>query len=656
MIATMEKLVVAGPKRLAKELLAELQRAGVVHLDTLRIGELASYALSDEEKALLRGWDKVVVGAEQTLRLLGLSPKPTKPASGSLDEVASQLEPIEQKASVLVAERDRLREELQLLRLYHRPVEVLADLVQGLDESRWLRVIPLVAEKEEELQELEAQLTEALPERYVLVWQAVDRLFVAAVVVLASDADVALSALGRLGLAELKLTGAYAGLSLRQAKLKMSERARVVPSELESIEETLVKLGRESGERLRGIWTRAKDELARLRALSELASGRFSFGLFGWVPVKAKPKVEEALDRLRERVVYAFEPVDEHHEADRVPVTLDNPPVVRPFELLVSFLNTPKYGTWDPTWVVFAFFPLWFGMIVGDVGYAMLFWLLARFFDGYAKRKEPLVIDLFDMTLSPTILADVVKIMKPMVFWTIVFGLAYGEFFGNFLEHLGVFYIPGEGEAGLFKILIPRTLVATASMLIIVSVTFGLLLVVYGLGIKAWLGYKHRHMRHFWEAIGYIGGLVGLTVLAVVYFTGANVFLLNALMWAGFGIFLLAAVVSRMPLMLAELPTQGGHILSYIRIYAVGVTGAILANLSTDLGFAIADKLGLIGILLGLVVGLAVHGLVLALTTIGHMLQPIRLIWVEFFTKFGFYDESGRPYRPFGSVRNDAGA
>jgi len=655
-IAPMEKLVVAGPKRLARELLAELQRAGVVQIDPLRTEELAAYALSEDEKAALRGWEELAAGADQTLRLLGLAPGPDKPATGSLAEVRQVYGPLAQKVGVLAAERDRLNEELGFLKLYQKPVAALADLVQGLDQSRWLRVLPLFLEKEELLEKLAAALDEALPERYVLAAEPVDGLLAAAVVTMRGDADAAHAALGRLGLAEFKLPGGYAGLSLAEAKLKMAERARLAPSELESVEKALAEQARTAADRLRAIWTRAKDEVARLRRLEALASGRFSFGLFGWVPVAKKPKVEEALERLRERVVYAFEPVDEHHEAERVPVTLENPPWVKPFELLVTFLNTPKYGSWDPSWTIAAFFPFWFGMIVGDFGYALLFWLLLRFLAGYAERREPLVIDFFGMTLSPELLAQSVRILRPMVVWTVIFGLLYGEFFGDFLERLGVFYVPGHEGGGWIPILIPRTLAGTATSLILVTILFGLGLVLYGLYIRAWLGYRHRHMRHFWEAVGYFAGLVALAIFAWVFLAKIQSPVLTLLIVLGFAILLLAVFMARMPLMLAELPTQGGHILSYVRIYAVGVSGAIMANLSTDLGFAIAGKLGLIGVLIGLVVGLSVHGLVLTLTIIGHALQPVRLLWVEFFTKFGFYDESGRPYRPFKSVRQDAGA
>jgi V/A-type H+-transporting ATPase subunit I len=113
-----------------------------------------------------------------------------------------------------------------------------------------------------------------------------------------------------------------------------------------------------------------------------------------------------------------------------------------------------------------------------------------------------------------------------------------------------------------------------------------------------------------------------------------------------------------MPLMIAELPTQGGHILSYIRIYAVGLVSAILASLATDVGFSLYHLFGIaglvIGVLVGLLMALLIHTVLVVLLTVSHVLQPIRLIWVEFFTKFDFYLARGRPYRPFKSICNSS--
>ena len=655
MIAPMEKLIVAGPKRRVHELLGELQRIGVVQIDALRTEELPEYAYSPEEEDAAKRWQRLVQGAEHALALLGSAPEATRPFEGGLAAAESELEPLVHRADVLTREAEKLREEIDLIDLYQQPVETLAEMAHGLDTSRWLAVLPFLLEKESELEVAAEALGEALEDRYLLAHQPLDGRVAALAVVLQGDLETARGALSRKGIGELRLTGPFAGLSLGEARVRMRERAKLAPEELENVHSALTRLRKEAEAPLRSLWTRAMDEAARLRALLDIAAGRFGFALFGWIPARLKGKVEEALAAHKEHVVYTLEPADEHHEADRVPVTLENSPMVKPFQMLIEFLNIPKYGTWDPTWVVAVFFPFWFGMIVGDLGYALLFMLIARLLSGLVKQKKPLVIEFFGIHMKPPVVKDLVFVLNAMIFWTVVWGFVYGEFFGNFLEHLGVFYVPGHGS-GLIPIAIPRAdTAATATMMILIAIAFGVFQVFHGLGVRAWLSLRHGHMKHFWEATGYLGGLVGLIVFAYTFLTGASGGGYNLVMYAGFAVFLLGIVMSRVVLMIAELPTQGGHILSYIRIYAVGVAGAIMANLATDLGFSLAEKLGILGVLVGLVVGLLTHLTILALTMMGHILQPIRLVWVEFFTKFGFYEESGRPYRPFKSVRNDAG-
>ncbi|MGQ9753551.1 MAG: V-type ATP synthase subunit I [Thermaceae bacterium] len=656
MIAPMEKLLVAAPKGMARELLRALQEAGVVHLETLRpeaLGEeglLREYRLSPEEMAELRGWEGVLSGVEHTFALFEETPEPTRPFPGDLEAARGALTPIQNQAEALLREVQELEEDLEGAHLFVRVFSRLAEMAQGLDRSPWVRTLGfLVSEKE--LPRLEGAL-KPLEDRYLLAHEPLEGGRVAVLLVVhRADLEEAKLLLSRQALAELKLPK-YADLPLSQVAQTLKETLEKAPQELSEARQALQNLKKEARSTLNALWTRAKDEVARLRALQELAAGRFGLALLGYVPQTAKPRVEETLNRFKDRLVYAFEPVDEH-EADRVPVALENPPWVKPFELLISFLNTPKYGAYDPSRVIAIFFPFWFGMIVGDIGYALLFALLGRWLSGFVSRNEPLVIDLFALRLKPQTIGQLTQILWRMVFWTVVFGVIYGEFFGTLFEHLGVF---GTKEhPGLIPILIHRIdTAATANFLILVSVGFGVLLVFYGLILRAWLALKHHHMKHFWEGVGYLGGLVGLLALAYAYLGGVKASGVNLLILLGFGLFLLAVILSRMWLMIPELPTQAGHILSYIRIYAVGAAGGILAGLLTDVGFALAQNLGLFGVVLGILVGGMLHLIILILTTLGHMLQPIRLLWVEFFTKFGFYEESGRPYRPFKSVREGA--
>jgi V/A-type H+-transporting ATPase subunit I len=289
-------------------------------------------------------------------------------------------------------------------------------------------------------------------------------------------------------------------------------------------------------------------------------------------------------------------------------------------------------------------------MIVGDIGYGLVFTVTYWYLTRYIKRNKPLVLDFFKLQIPPGGVAQILAVLKPMIIWTFVWGFLYGEFFGDFLYRLGVFGTAR--QPGLIPILIPRTdTVATANTLILVSVGFGVYQVLYGFYLKASRNRRWGEKKHFWEASGYFSGVSALVMFSYAFMTGTYRPWLIIPVAIGTLIFLAGMIMARTPLMIAELPTQGGHILSYIRIYAVGLASAILANLTTSMGFSLYHLLGVAGLFVGVVVGtllaLLIHAVLLVLLTVSHVLQPIRLIWVEFFTKFDFYTVSGRPYRPF---------
>ncbi|MBO1437568.1 V-type ATPase 116kDa subunit family protein [Meiothermus sp. CFH 77666] len=658
----MEKLIVAGPKRLARELLSELQKAGVVHIDPLRPDELSEYRLSSSEEAELKRWEMVVSQAEQSLAVVGLSATAgDKQFGGSLDEAEATIRPIVGRAEVLGKERAALEEEIQTIELFGKAADKLAALAQGLDQSPWLAVIPFLVSKPEELEGVRTALQQAMADRFILDADALDNQMAAVVVVKRSELETARSTLSRLGLAELRFPGVYGTLPLSQAAARMKERAKLAPEELLGIREEIGKLKGESKETLTLLWTRAKDEVARYKATGDLAAGQYGMALMGWVPQKAKGRVEESLGRLRDQIVFTFEPVDEHHEGHQVPVTLENPAWAKPFELLHSFLNTPRYGTYDPTLMIAAFFPFFFGMVVGDIGIALLFGLLAYWLGSLAKARKNLVIGFLGANFGSDVVGSLSRVLWWMTGWAVVWGFIYGEAFGTFLEKLKIlpgggtiFYDPNHGGQGLIPMTINRLdFEQTATFLMLASIAFGVIQVLYAFIIRMQQGLKHGHMSHFWEGLGYLAGCVGLIAFAYSYLTQSNSGLLTAILVVGLLVFVISALLAKMPLMIAELPSKGGQILSYIRIYAVGVAGALLASLANQVGFGLAERLGVVGGILGFVVGVVILLAVIIITTLGHVLQPIRLLWIEFGTNFGFYDDSGRPYRPFKSVRGE---
>jgi V/A-type H+/Na+-transporting ATPase subunit I len=235
--------------------------------------------------------------------------------------------------------------------------------------------------------------------------------------------------------------------------------------------------------------------------------------------------------------------------------------------------------------------------------------------------------------------------------WTIVWGYIYGEFFGNFLEYFPkgrpVFYTtehypPGHG---MIEILLFRVEVFGPVLLMVIG--FGVLQILGGWAIRVVYGFKHHDMKHVYEGVGMFTGLSALVIFATAYLTNNINPVVTGIVAVGLAVFAVCVVLARMPLMIVELISNSGNILSYLRLFAVGLAAALVASLATDLGFAIAGTMPIIGPLLGIAVALIVHLLALVLKIIGYTLQPLRLQYVEFFTKFGFYESSGRDYRPF---------
>jgi V/A-type H+-transporting ATPase subunit I len=647
----MEKLYIVGAKKGAPTVLFNLQQAGIVQIDPLPQDQLKAYQLAADEESRLRQWEAVALAADHASGLLGVEADAMgETFQGDLEEALARASSFEQRAAHLVEKREKLTDELQLIDQYKQVVVILSESLHGLDKSPRLAVIPFLVERQEDLARSQGELDRILPDRYLLVSVPIGRIIAAVIITLKPEAEEARGILAHEGLRELPRVGEYARMDLDAMAARLTQRSESVPQELADLTEEMEQLRRKAGGPLKSLWLRATDEANRLRTLKAMGSGHYGFALCGWVPVGLKPRVTEVLDRLDDQVLYTFEPAEEHHEPERIPVMLENPPWVRPFEALISFLNTPRYDSWDPTWITATFFPFWVGMVVGDIGYGLVFAGLAWYLYTFVRRNQPFRLDFFKIRLAPDSVAQLVRVMTPMVVWTMLWGLVYGEFFGNLFQRLGIFAT--ESHPGLIPTLIPRTETATtATMLILVSIGFGVFQVLYGFFLKTRLSRRHGDRQHFWEGSGYFGGVAALVLFSYAFMTGAYPRWLLILILAGFGLFVAGMLLARMPLMIAELPTQGGHILSYIRIYAVGLASAILANLATDMGFALYQKWGaagiIVGVLIGLLLGLLIHAFLIVLLTLNHVLQPIRLIWVEFFTKFDFYILTGKPYRPF---------
>jgi len=325
----------------------------------------------------------------------------------------------------------------------------------------------------------------------------------------------------------------------------------------------------------------------------------------GWVPATRSGELLATLaDSGVQHVAELTDPED-------APTLLSNPRAARGFEALLSMYSLPRYREIDPTSVMAITFPVFFGFMLGDIGYGLLVLLLAIL----VARARPL-------------LRPFTEVLGISAMSAILFGIAFGEVFG--LESIAGWELP---------FLLHRT--AEPMTLGLIALGFGVLHVNLGLVF----GLVNESRRHgIAHGILRKGGWFTIEAGIVFLFLGWT--------WPWWSIAIALGIValawSEGLVGIVELPTLITHTLSYLRLAAIGLSGVFLAAVTNDIGGSLVANGG-IGIFTGLLVLVIGHAITLALGLFGPFLHSLRLHYAEFFLKF--YEGGGRPYEPFGDVR-----
>jgi V/A-type H+-transporting ATPase subunit I len=425
----------------------------------------------------------------------------------------------------------------------------------------------------------------------------------------ASRAPAVEHLLGETRVQEVPVPSGY-GPTLLEAVPRMRARHVEIPTELDAVRRDRADLLRTSAAELARARMALRDRLARMDALALTAVTPHTFVLDGWLPAGTEARLARALDQSFGPTV-VVETIDRAHwQAQDAPVVLRNPRLFRPFELITSLLPLPRYGTIDPTPYVAVSFPMFFGLMLGDAGYGVLVALLAL---ALHRRSSP-----------GSTLRAVAEVAGPCALFAIVFGVLFGEYFGDL----------GHRWLGLRPLWLDRQEAIVPFLAL--TLALGLVHVVLGLVLGVLSGAR-THPR---QAIGR-GLSAGMIVLIAVALLGAFEILPRAVLTpAVVGLLVAFPILILVEGIVAavELVTAIGHILSYARIMALGTASVMLAIVANRLAGAMGSAI--VGALFALLFHLVNFGLALFSPTI----HALRLHYVEFFGTF--YSPGGTRYEP----------
>ncbi|MGY6274922.1 V-type ATP synthase subunit I [Methylomonas sp. MgM2] len=353
-----------------------------------------------------------------------------------------------------------------------------------------------------------------------------------------------------------------------------------------------------------------QDDLKQAQALTRDEMGVFA--LQGWLPEK---ELERYRQFTNERNLALL--IEDPEPNDNPPTLLENPAQFAGGEDLVNFYQTPSYQGWDPSIMVFLSFTLFFAIILSDAGYALVFGILLAFKWGKlganikGRRLRTLAINT--------------------VLISIIWGMLCGSYFGfapkpdSFFSRIKIFDL--NDFDGMIRLTVAIGVVHIALANLIKA--YQLRRSSQALAPIGWIGLVVGGFCVWLEQSGSVAilGSVGRTfmvcgaVLLLLFSSARPVRQFQDLFWR------LADGIKS----LIGITQLFGDVLSYMRLFALGLASASLALTFNQLAAQVVHNMPGPGLLLGILILLLGHTLNLMLCLMSGLVHGLRLNFIEFY-------------------------
>ena len=371
-------------------------------------------------------------------------------------------------------------------------------------------------------------------------------------------------------------------------------------------------------------------EFSKVVLSSEQTAGDKLMLIEGWAPAYSKVEIEAYLNDA-----HVYYEITDPMPGDNVPIRFNNKGFFAWFEPICKLYMLPKYNELDLTPFFAPFFMVFFGLCLGDSGYGLFLFLGATAYRLLAKKVTP----------SMKSIISLIQVLSASTFFC---GLLTGTFFGANIYDLDWPIVQRLKHAVLMD---NNDMFRLSLILGVIQILFGMVLKAVNQTIQ--FGFKYAI-----ATIGWIILLVSTAVSAlfsssellsmggtaykvVLCISGAMIFLFNTpgkniFMNIGLGLWDSYNMVTGLL----------GDVLSYVRLFALGLSGGILAGVFNSLAVGMSPDNVIAGPIVMVLIFVIGHAINMFMNVLGAMVHPMRLTFVEFFKNSG-YEGGGKEYKPF---------